>query len=182
MKTGGIPGLSHVDHVALTVPNLDDAVKFYCSVIGGIELYRIGPFDSKQMPATENGIDWTQAHVNVANAKLMIAMLQVGPNLMLELFEYERPADKRTSPPRNCDAGGHHIAFKVENMEAAIAYLEGCGVQVMAGPIVLNEGPCAGVQVNYFLDPWGNQLELVEYVYQAFESGSPASIYRPEMS
>ena len=31
----GLPGLSHVDHVGLTVPELDIAVKFYCDVIGG---------------------------------------------------------------------------------------------------------------------------------------------------
>ena len=31
----GIPGLQHVDYAALTVPNLDEAVAFYCEVIGG---------------------------------------------------------------------------------------------------------------------------------------------------
>ena len=37
---GGIPGLQHVDHAALTVPNLDEAVAFYCEVIGGTELHQ----------------------------------------------------------------------------------------------------------------------------------------------
>jgi hypothetical protein len=28
---------------------------------------------------------------------------------------------------------------------------------------VISGGPRAGMKVQYFLDPWGNQLELVEY-------------------
>ena len=53
------------------------------------------------------------------------------------------------------------------------------GCKVMAGPIVLDQGPCAVTRVNYVLDPWGNQLELVEYKSQAFEKTAPVKIYRP---
>ena len=175
----GLPGLSHVDHVGLTVPNLDAAVRFYCDVIGGHELYRLGPFDAAEIPRMSDGRDWTQAHINVAGARLTIAMLSIGPNLMLELFQYDLPADRRTQPPRNCDLGGHHIAFKVENLEAAKSYLADRGCKVMAGPIVLDQGPCATTRVNYVLDPFGNQLELVEYTTQAFEASAPVKIYRP---
>ncbi|MGH7003372.1 MAG: VOC family protein [Alphaproteobacteria bacterium] len=177
--TKGLPGLSHVDHVGLTVPDLDSAVRFYCDVIGGHELYRIGPFDAAEMPRMDDGRDWTEAHINVAGARLTIAMLQVGPNIMLELFQYERPADNRKTPPRNCDWGGHHIAFKVADIGAAKTYLAGKGCKMMAGPIVLDHGPCATTRVNYVLDPWGNQLELVEYAAQAFEKTASVKIYRP---
>jgi hypothetical protein len=34
--------------------------------------------------------------------------------------------------------------------------------------------------VNYVLDPFGNQLELVEYTTQAFEAAAPVKIYRPQ--
>ena len=36
MATKGLPGLQHVDHVGLTVPELDAAVKFYTEVIGAV--------------------------------------------------------------------------------------------------------------------------------------------------
>jgi hypothetical protein len=49
----------------------------------------------------------------------------------------------------------------------------------MDGPIVLDQGPCATTRVNYVLDPFGNQLELVEYTTQAFEVSAPVKIYRP---
>ena len=175
----GIPGLSHVDHLGLTVPDLEKAVAFYTDILGGTELYRIGPFDSAELPPMEDGRDWTQAHLNVAGARLNIAMISVGPNLMLELFEYEKPTDRATTPPRNCDYGGHHIAFKVADLDAAVAYLAENGCTVMAGPIVLDDGPCAVTRVNYVLDPFGNQLEFVEYENQAFEAEAPVEIYRP---
>ena len=175
----GLPGLSHVDHVGLTVPDLDAAVRFYSEVIGGVELYRIGPFDAAELPEMDDGRDWTEAHINVAGARLTIAMLQVGPNLMLELFQYDAPGDRRKAPPRNCDWGAHHIAFKVADLDAAKEHLAGHGCRLMAGPIVLDQGPCAVTRVNYVLDPWGNQLELVEYQSQAFEKTAPVKIYRP---
>ena len=174
----GLPGLSHVDHVGLTVPNLDAAVQFYCDVIGGHELYRIGPFDAAEIPRLADGRDWTEAHINVAGARLTIAC-SASNQCMLELFQYDRPADRNDRPPRNCDFGGHHIAFKVEDIEVAKHYLQDRGCKVMDGPIVLDHGPCATTRVNYVLDPWGNQLELVEYTTQAFESSAPVKIYRP---
>lgn len=177
-KKSGLPGLLHVDHVALTVPDLDAAASFYTEVLGGVELYRLGPFDAQEMPRMPDGKDWCEAHVNVADARLTIAMLQIGPTIMLELFQYDRPTTRNTTPPRNCDLGGHHIAFKVSNMAAAVEHLTKHEVRIMSGPIEMNEGPCAGLQVRYFLDPWGNQLELVQYERQAFEVTSPVPIYR----
>jgi catechol 2,3-dioxygenase-like lactoylglutathione lyase family enzyme len=175
----GLPGLSHVDHIALTVPDLDTAVAFYTDVIGGTELYRIGPFDAAELPKEEDGRDWTEAYINVAGARLNIAMVQIGSNLMLELFDYEKPTDRRTSPPRNCDHGGHHIALKVADLDAARAYLAERGCEVMTGPMVLDDGPVNFTRCNYFLDPFGNQLELVEYETQAFHASAPVKIYNP---
>ena len=175
----GLPGLSYVDHIRLTAPELDTAAKFYCEVLGGHELYPLGPFDAAEMPRTTDGRDRTEAHINVAGARLTIAMISIEPNLMLEVFQYDQPTDRNEQPPRNCDFGGHHIAFKVHDLEAAKSYLANHGCKVMDGPIVLDRGPCATTRVNYVLDPFGNQLELVEYATQAFEASAPVKIYRP---
>ena len=35
-----LPGLRHTDHVGLTVPNLEDAIRFFVEVLGAEELYR----------------------------------------------------------------------------------------------------------------------------------------------
>jgi glyoxylase I family protein len=126
-----------------------------------------------------DGRDWTEAYLGVAGARLTIAMLQIGSNMMIELFQYEKPEEKRISPPRNCDRGGHHIAFKVTDVEEAVSYLRSRNVRVMEGPVSMESGPSTGLRWIYFLDPWGNQMELIEYQKLAFEASSPVSIYRP---
>jgi glyoxylase I family protein len=171
---GGLPGLQTLDHVALTVPDLEGAVRFYCDVLGARELYAMGPFDAAELPAASDGRDWTDAHVNVPDARLSFRVLEVGATT-IELFHYERPVGS-SPPPRNCDAGGHHLGFKVDDLDAAKEYLEGHGVEVFAGPIEIPHGSPGGpMRVNYFLDPWGNQLELTEYGRLGYEDDEPAS-------
>ena len=156
-----IPGLRGIDHVGITVPDVEAAVTFYSTLLGAKEVFRLGPFDSRDFPDV-NGKDWSLAHVNVADARFTIVMLQLPNGDRLELFQYDRPDDRRKQPPRNCDYGGHHIAFRVDNVSAVIAKGAALGLTFMAGPIVMTEGPAAGQSINYCLDPWGNQLELVE--------------------
>src|SRR5262245_38198470 len=102
----GLPGLSHVDHIGLTVPELDTAAKFYCEVLGGHELYRLGPFDAAEMPRTADGRDWTEAHINIAGARLTIAMISIGPNLMLELFSTINQRIETSNRPATAILGG----------------------------------------------------------------------------
>lgn len=168
MAQGSLPGFEHVDHVSITVPDLDGAVDFYCRIFGAEIAYRMGPFDAAEMPSMPDGRDWTAAHVDVAGAKLSIAMLKLASNLMIELFQYDKPTDARREPPRNCDIGGHHLAFKVTNLEAALQHLEDNGCKLMNGPIEMPEGPTLGCRAQYLRDPWGNYFELMEYSHQEF--------------
>jgi len=168
-SSSGLPGFSHVEHIGLTVPDLNGAVAFYTEVLGGVELYRIGPFDAAQMPRTADRRDWTESHLNLAGARFTIAMLQFGPNVMLELIQYDKPDNRRTVPPLNADVGAHHITLRVENIDQAISYLRSKGVDLMDGPVVVDSGPVAGLKWIYFLDPWGNTMELYEHGELPFE-------------
>ncbi|MFC7051037.1 VOC family protein [Emcibacter nanhaiensis] len=163
-----LPGYCHVDHVSITVADLDKAVDFYCKIFGAEVAYRMGPFDAEEIPEMEDSRDWTEAHVDVKDARLSLCMLKLASNLMIELFEYERGEDQKSTPPRNCDIGGHHLAFKVENIEKAVEYLEENGCAAMAGPIVMEEGPTVGARAQYLRDPFGNYMELMEYDRQGF--------------
>jgi glyoxylase I family protein len=176
-QKASLPGYQHVDHVGITVPDLEAAVEFYCRILGAAVAYRLGPFDAAEMPLQPDGRDWMDAHVDVKGAKLAIALLQVAPNLMLELFQYEKPADRRKQPPRNCDAGGHHFALKVDKLEPALQHLKENGCTLMEGPIELPEGPTAGCRCQYLKDPWGNYIELMEYTHQGYMDGSNVRPY-----
>lgn len=153
-----------VDHVSLTVPDLDAAVDYYTEVFGAELDYRMGPFDAAEIPPMEDGRDWTAAHINVPGARLEIAMLKLAGGTGMELFEYALPADAATKPPRNCDVGSRHLCLEVEDLDAAVAHLKDNGCTPMAGSIDMTDGPCPPSRSWYVLDPFGNQLELVEYL------------------
>jgi catechol 2,3-dioxygenase-like lactoylglutathione lyase family enzyme len=64
--------------------------------------------------------------------------------------------------PRNSDIGGHHVAFYVNDLDAAVEHLKKNGVQVLGEP-TSSKGPSEGQRWIYFLSPWGMQFELVSY-------------------
>jgi glyoxylase I family protein len=163
MTTASKPAFRRADHVSLTVADLEAAIAFYTDVMGATLRYRMGPFDAREIPHMEDGRDWTDAHVNVPDARLHIAMLQICDNLGMELFQYERPEDAVPVAPRNCDIGCRHICLEVEDVEAAVDYLAANGCTPMAGPIVADSGPAPDSLSWYVADPFGNQMELVQY-------------------
>lgn len=152
--SAGLPGLLGVEHVGLTVPEMEAATRFFVDILGGEVLFEIGPFVADD--------DWMKQHLGVhpraVIRKLRMLRLAAGPSV--ELFEYETP-DRDASRPRNSDGGGHHLAFYVQDMAAAVAYLRDHGVTVMGEPTTMVEGASAGLSWVYFLSPWGLQLELV---------------------
>ena len=164
-QTPSTPLIGAIDHIGLTVPDLDAAVDFYTKALGGRELFRLGPFDSREL--SEEGQDWTAEHVAVPDALYSVAMVGFADGPLIEFLEYVRPEGSQVAP-RNNDLGGHHIAFEVMDLDAALAQLVANGGSARAGPIVVPAGEDAtgsweAFTVNYVQDPWGNQLELVYY-------------------
>lgn len=157
------PSFKRADHVSLTVSNIEEAITFYTDVMGATLRYRMGPFDAADIPRMDDGRDWTDAHVNVPDACLNIAMLKLCDNLDMELFQYDRAADAKTTSPRNCDVGCRHICLEVEDVNVAVKYLDGHGCTALEGPIVSEGGPGPDSLSWYVLDPFGHQMELVQY-------------------
>lgn len=151
-----VPGIRYADHVALTVPDLDAAVRFFVQALGAQELYRStrGP-DAVFMPE----------HFAVPeDARLTLAMLRMPPNLNIELFEWSS-SDRRPEFPRHSDAGGHHLCFIVDDVDAAVEVLQDIpGVRVLGGrKEVAGDSPrVAGTRWTYFLTPWGLLMEIVD--------------------
>jgi catechol 2,3-dioxygenase-like lactoylglutathione lyase family enzyme len=156
MPPSGLPGLRGTDHIGFTVPNLDEAVRFFVDVIGCEPFYELGPFHADD--------DWMATHLNVDPRAVMkrLRFLRCRNGSNFELFEYEAP-DQSRRQPRNSDVGGHHLAFYVDDIDQAVAHLKSRGVKVLGQPTVRTSGPSAGQTWVYFLSPWGMQLELVSY-------------------
>ena len=81
--------------------------------------------------------------------------LMVGGEYQIELFSFPNPP-KRSSHPEAC--GLRHLAFEVENVEAAVENLRRRGVEVE--PIRLDE--ITGRKFTFFLDPDGLPIEIYE--------------------
>jgi len=91
-----------------------------------------------------------------------LTFLRCGHGSNFEIFEYESPGQDRQQP-LNSDVGGHHLAFYVDDFEAALAHLKAHDVRFMGEPTVRTAGPNAGQTWVYFLTPWGMQCELVSF-------------------
>jgi catechol 2,3-dioxygenase-like lactoylglutathione lyase family enzyme len=172
-RRGGIPGMRGMEHVGFTVPDLEEAVRFFVEVIGCERFYDLGPFRSDG--------DWMETHLNVHPRTVMrkLTFLRCGQGSNFELFEYEAP-DQRREPPRNSDVGGHHLAFYVDDIHAAVACLRARGVRVLGEPTVRTEGPNAGKTWIYFLTPWGMQCELVSFPHgEGYEKDTDRRLWHP---
>ena len=126
-------------------------------LIGCEPFYELGPFDDGEWMEITLGIDKR----SVMN-KLKFLRCKNGSNF--ELFEYSAP-DQNPVQPKNSDIGGHHLAFYVDDFDAALDFLKSKGVEIMGEPTVRTSGPSGGQTWVYFRSPWGMQLELVSYPY-----------------
>ncbi|OWW20589.1 VOC family protein [Noviherbaspirillum denitrificans] len=168
-----MPGMRGAQHLGITVPNMDEAVNFFVKVIGCEESIKLGAFKFDD--------DWMNVHLNVdARAEIKrFQMVRCGHGTNLEIFEYGAPKQSQT-PPKNSDVGGHHLAFYVDDMDKAVAYLKENGVKVLGKPSTFTEGPAAGLTWVYFLAPWGMQLEIVSTPKgMAYEKTAKRALWNP---
>ena len=89
-------------------------------------------------------------------------MVRCGRSANIELFDYSAP-NQRTDFPKNSDWAGHHIAFYVTDIDAAVQYMVAHGAQKFLGPLPVTDGPAAGQSINYFRTPFGTYIELISY-------------------
>jgi catechol 2,3-dioxygenase-like lactoylglutathione lyase family enzyme len=150
-------GLVGCDHVGITVPNIAQAIEWFEDVMGAVAPLTFGPFPAGPFVASV---------VDVAETTSIdqITMLRIGHSANIELFEYTAPAGQRRDMPKNSDWSGHHVAFYVTDIAAAVEYMVGKRVRKMpAGPFTLTDGPAAGQTIQYFQTPWGSYIEFISY-------------------
>ncbi|QZY50712.1 VOC family protein [Leucobacter tenebrionis] len=168
-----LPGLRGTDHIGFTVPDLDQADDFFVRVIGCERIYSLGPF-------LRGEDDWMADQLGVHPRTVMrrLNFYRCGFGTNFEVFEYEA-ADEQRPQPRNSDLGGHHLAFYVDDFDAALEYLHAEGVEIMGEP-VHSSNASEGQRWVYFRSPWGMQFELVSYPDgKAYEKDARTLLWHP---
>lgn len=168
-----IPGARSIDHASFTVPDLEQAIVFFADVFGAAVLWRSAPFGADgRSPKAPEGLNADP------RATSRLAMLRLGPNLNVELIEYRIPGVSQTVP-LSSGLGVGHIAFDVDDINTAGAYLRTKNVQLLEGPRRNIEGPNAGQDSWFFLTPWGMAVEMVHRpTGMPYESGTPARLFK----
>ena len=168
----GIPGMRGTDHIGFTVPDMAEAHCFLVDILGCEQVYDLG--------AKQSDDEWMTTHLGVHADTVIreIRFYRLGHGANFEVFLYDS-ADGQAPEPRNSDIGGHHIAFYVDDLDAAVGYLREHSVEVMGGPAASKQA-AAGQRWIYFRSPWGMQFELVSFPGgKEYEKGASRRLWHP---
>jgi catechol 2,3-dioxygenase-like lactoylglutathione lyase family enzyme len=145
--------VSRIDHVGITVSDVDRALGFYRDVLG---LRVIADATVTEPEIAELlGLDSVQ---------LRIADLDSGDGRIVELIQYVQPKGRRIAY-ESSDSATTHIAFTVDDLAAVRDRLTSAGVTMVSRqPITINEpgGAFDGAICFCVRDPDGIILELVQ--------------------
>ena len=112
-----LTGFVGVDHLAFVVPQLEEAVDLFCTVLGADKVM--------ESTLTHPGGSWMNEQLDVdASATATLAHLRLGPLTNIELWEYSAPTQRETAP-RICDRGGHYLSILVDDIDLAHKYMLG---------------------------------------------------------
>jgi catechol 2,3-dioxygenase-like lactoylglutathione lyase family enzyme len=144
--------MSTLDHIGLTVGDLDRSIQFYSTVLDCIVRER----------AVIKGAE-VETLTGVAGAVIHTADLNLSCGGMLELLQYLGP-NPTVLAQRRFDAGHSHIAFTVNDVDATRMRALSAGALDCSLPVTLNEPGSSWDQarVCYALDPDGRTIEFVE--------------------
>jgi catechol 2,3-dioxygenase-like lactoylglutathione lyase family enzyme len=136
-----------VHHPALAVPSMQQALDFYCGVLG---------FEAVMEADLPSGVEPLSVAFGVADAGCKVRMVRKG-GTCIELFEFNQAEAGDPKRPVN-RSGITHFALASDDIEADFAHLSDKGV-VFHSPLF----GAAPMRFAYGRDPFGNVIELLEH-------------------
>ena len=125
---------NHMDHVGVSVKDIEKAIEFYRDVIG-MEKALDREFDSPLARI-----------IGIEGAKARVVHMKLGDSVV-ELFDYKFPKGREPRPDQNqSDYGLTHIGFMVEDFEQTYRDLKSRGARFLGEPVEIRPG----VFVAYF--------------------------------
>jgi catechol 2,3-dioxygenase-like lactoylglutathione lyase family enzyme len=148
-----------IDHVAMTVPNLDDASRFLEEALGAKPIF--DDVKRGQMPMKGASVE-RQLDLAAGTSLVAMRMLHIANGPGIELFEVQSPHQQ--PPARPSDLGLQHFAVYVDDIDAAVERFVAAGGELVAAPaptIGAEAGP--GNAYCYVKTPWGTLVELITH-------------------
>lgn len=135
-----------IDHTALSVPDLEQALAFYCGLLG---------FEVEVRADWQAGNTLNDTVIGAPDTAANSALLKAG-GTRIELFEYRHPVGAAQDGRRPLwDHGITHLCFNVADIEAEYERLRAAGVVFNSAPVRMGRW-----QFVYGRDPFGNMFEL----------------------
>ena len=141
-----------ITHIGLSVPDLDQAIRWYEEVLGFEKIAGRYSFEQEK----ENQHNMTNDLQGQEVRKMRNAHLTCGNQVGLELFEFEEP--RRKQVPRGKYDGFFHLCLLVDDIEAVANRIEDAGGKKTSDMWNTRKGKPYYLQ--YCEDPFGNILEL----------------------
>jgi len=146
-------GIRSLAHVGLCVPDLDEAVAWYTSVLGLELLSPPVALEGREIEADMGEL--------VPGIALRGAILGFGgpSDHVLELLEYPKhPGRPRPPDWRITDHGCSHLGLVCDDLSATRAELEAQGVEFLTR----GSADIVGLRTTWFRDPWGLVFILMQ--------------------
>jgi catechol 2,3-dioxygenase-like lactoylglutathione lyase family enzyme len=145
-------------HIGIPVPDLAAATRFVTEAFGAAVLFTAPGGD----PMTAE----TAARLNLPEGDRLLgmSMLRAGGSF-IELFAFDPPSPAPLAP---WNRGGVHIAFAVNDLDAALARAVAAGGRACSGINLARSPGFEGLRWVYVEAPWGQTFELVD------DSAAPA--------
>ena len=134
-------------HPALVVPDLGAAIAFYGQMFGFEEVFRGEWQDPAPVFNQIVGLDHSAG----------MSCVMRGGTCYLELFEYTAPSAPVVERPQAHHTGLRHLAFEVEDVDAALAQCCALGGSRINDPADMP----GGARAVYARDPFGNLIEFL---------------------
>ena len=148
-----------IDHVGVTVQDLEAATAFLKAALGAEVLYDTLPLGEKPQAGSEAE---QRLHLRPGAAIHAIRMLRLHNGPGIELFQTTAPHQQEAAQPS--DMGLQHIALYVDDLDAAVIRFRAAGGEVFAAPRPLPPLEAGtGNAFCYGMTPWGMMVEFVTY-------------------
>ncbi|KPK55613.1 MAG: hypothetical protein AMS22_03790 [Thiotrichales bacterium SG8_50] len=135
-------------HVALSTPDLDRCLEFYCTVIGAERASDELNWDI--------GSDHSDKSLQVRDSSARFAHIKIG-KAFIEIFEFKTPRPVQPDR-RSVDFGIAHLCFQVDDLESEYKRMKSLGMQFHSDPVDFGDGS----KYVYGRDIDGNIIELLE--------------------